>query len=311
MRTLTEFKEFCISEIAPVVRILEEERQGIEKQLLFSTVLLIILTILFVLFAIYNHLLLITATIYFLILASWLWHYKKTSLTAGYKDTFKRNVISKIIEFVDADLKYEPQKRIDESKFIQSGLSSIAHNKYGGDDYVSGRIGQIQVEFSELYSMYNDSVLFKGLFFIGQFNKNFAGWTIVLPDRAEKTIGFSGRILQPSQKSGGKLVKLDDPEFEKEFAVYSTDEIEARYILTNSLMSRIVNFKEKANRKISLSFFGGQVYIAIQYYEHLFEPKLFSTLLDFQPLQKYFEDLELAIGIVDDLNLNTRIWTKQ
>jgi hypothetical protein len=34
-------------------------------------------------------------------------------------------------------------------------------------------------------------------------------------------------------------------------------------------------------------------------------------LIDFAPIQEYFEDLQLAIGIADDLNLNTRIWSKQ
>jgi hypothetical protein len=31
----------------------------------------------------------------------------------------------------------------------------------------------------------------------------------------------------------------------------------------------------------------------------------------FAPIQEYFEDLQLALSIVHDLNLNTRIWNKQ
>ena len=33
-----------------------------------------------------------------------------------------------------------------------------------------------------------------------------------------------------------QLIKLEDPEFEKLFAVYGDDQIEARYILTPALM---------------------------------------------------------------------------
>ena len=51
----------------------------------------------------------------------------------------------------------------------------------------------------------------------------------------------------------------------------------------------------------------GKGYIGVD----LFEPRLFQTLLDFKPVRQYFEDIELAVGIVDDLNLNTRIWSKQ
>jgi hypothetical protein len=53
------------------------------------------------------------------------------------------------------------------------------------------------------------------------------------------------------------------------------------------------------------------VFVAVSYTKNLFEPRLFRTILDFELVQEYFEDLQLAIGIVDDLNLNTRIWSKQ
>ena len=43
-------------------------------------------------------------------------------------------------------------------------------------------------------------------------------------------------LLLPRQK----LIKMDNPEFEKEFVVYSDNPIKARYILTHSLMQRIL-----------------------------------------------------------------------
>ncbi|UCG49610.1 MAG: DUF3137 domain-containing protein, partial [Phycisphaerales bacterium] len=103
----------------------------------------------------------------------------------------------------------------------------------------------------------------------------------------------------------------EDPEFERNFAVYGSDQIEARYILSTSLMSRIVDFKKGSGRKIHLSFVGSRVFVAISYTRSLFEPRIFTTLLDFEPIRGYFEDLQLAVGIVDELNLNTRIWSKE
>ncbi|MHC4587019.1 MAG: DUF3137 domain-containing protein, partial [Planctomycetota bacterium] len=84
-----------------------------------------------------------------------------------------------------------------------------------------------------------------------------------------------------------------------------------RYILSTSLMERIVEFKKKTGRKIYLSFVGSKVFVAVSYTKSLFEPRLFRTLVDFESVREYFEDLQLTIGIVDDLNLNTRIWSKQ
>jgi len=72
-----------------------------------------------------------------------------------------------------------------------------------------------------------------------------------------------------------------------------------------------MEFKKKTRRDIYLSFLGSSVYIAVSFAKDLFEPRIFKTLLDFEVVQEYFEDLTLAYGIVEDLNLNTRIWSKQ
>jgi hypothetical protein len=108
----------------------------------------------------------------------------------------------------------------------------------------------------------------------------------------------------------GQLVKLEDPEFEKLFAVYADDQIEARYVLSTSLMARIADFKKRTGRRIYLSFIRSQVYVAVSFAKNVFEPKIFQTALDFEAVREYLENLQLAIGIVDDLNLNTRIWSK-
>ncbi|MGK7895346.1 MAG: DUF3137 domain-containing protein [Xenococcus sp. (in: cyanobacteria)] len=50
------------------------------------------------------------------------------------------------------------------------------------------------------------------------------------------------------------------------------------------------------------------VCIAVRYNYNLFEPKLFTSMLSFAPLREYFENLQLMMGIVQDLNLNQKIW---
>ena len=62
---------------------------------------------------------------------------------------------------------------------------------------------------------------------------------------------------------------------------------------------------------IFLSFSNTKVFVAIPFIRNLFEPRVFRTLLDFGQIQEYLEDLQLAVGVVEDLNLNTRIWSKQ
>jgi hypothetical protein len=51
--------------------------------------------------------------------------------------------------------------------------------------------------------------------------------------------------------------------------------------------------------------------VGISTTRNLFEPHIFQSLLNFEPVRGYLDDLQMVIDIVDDLNLNTRIWTKE
>ena len=100
-------------------------------------------------------------------------------------------------------------------------------------------------------------------------------------------------------------------EFEKEFVVYGTDQVEARYILSTALMRRILEFKRKMKVPVCISFVNSNLYMAIGIKKNLFEPRVLRTILDFEMVRDYLEDVILAVGIVEDMNLNTRIWTKE
>ncbi|MCK5345458.1 MAG: DUF3137 domain-containing protein [Candidatus Heimdallarchaeota archaeon] len=241
-----------------------------------------------------------------------------------YTSRFKDQIIAKLVKFIHEGLSYQKDSCISSSIYNSSQIFKQRVDRYRGDDYVSGKIDKTFLQFSELHTEYKtehcDSkgnrqiqwhTIFKGLFFIADFNKHFKGTTLVLPDVAEKLFGQLGNFLQSKNMTRGQLVKMEDPEFEKLFVVYSSDQIEARYILSPGLMRRIVDFKQKNKKQIYLSFVSSRVFVAISYLKSLFEPRIFRTVIDFKPIQEYFEDLQLAIGIVDDLNLNLRIWTKE
>jgi hypothetical protein len=236
-----------------------------------------------------------------------------------YTNDFKGTVISRIVKFLDENLNYEPSGFIDKNVFMTSKIFKTTPNKYKGDDLVWGNVGATKIRFSELNAVYesgtgkdrHEQTIFKGLFFIADFNKNFKGSTVVLPDAAETLLGRLGTKLQSMNILRGQLIKLEDPQFEKEFVVYGDDQVEARYILSPSLMSRIVDYKQKTGKRIYLSFVGSTIFVAIWIGRNLFEPRIFKTLLDFEPIRQYYEDLKIAIEIVEDLNLNVRIWSKE
>ncbi len=318
MRTLDELKNFYDTVLYSELAVLEALRLKARNKILIGAAIVVPLAIIFMMMLSKvdsGNRLIWVGIVAFLIMAG-VYHFA----TREYVRSFKTGVIEKLVKFIDENLTYARTNHISQSAFTASKLFNQHVDRFNGDDYVKGKIGQTAMEFSEIHAKYitRDSkgrtqqhTIFKGLFFIADFNKHFKGKTIVLPDTAEKLFGQLGTILQSMNKFRGDLVKLEDPEFEKMFAVYGDDQIEARYILSTSLMKRIVDFKKSTKKTIFLSFVGSKVNIAVSYRKDLFEPRVFRTMLDFSPIKEYFEDLKMAVSIIEELNLNTRIWTKE
>ncbi len=156
------------------------------------------------------------------------------------------------------------------------------------------------------------STIFQGLFIVADFHKNFYGQTVILPDLAQNTFGnLIGNWLQSKNLSRDELVKMDNPDFEKEFVVYSNDQIEARYILSHTMMERLLDFKKKTAHDIHISFVDNHLHLAIDYGKDLFEPTVFTSLLDEKLTKEYINNLYLAVSIVEELKLNERLWSKR
>jgi len=317
MKALEELKQHYTQDLLPELSVLEVERKNVLKKILFVTLIIfpvVIFTVVVLIRISHN----LAGFAVFLGVAAWMGFY--AFFTKGYVSSFKTGIIKKIVKFIDDKLTYSKFGKINQGLFTASGIFRHRIDHYKGDDHVSGVLGKTKVEFSEIYASYDttdsrgrktENIIFKGLFFTADFNKSFNGNTVVLPDTAEKFLGHIGTFFQSMNKTRGELIKLEDPVFEKLFAVYGNDQIEARYLLSTSLMKRIVEFQKKTGKRIYLSFAGSRIFVAIPYAKDLFEPRVFQTVLDFKPVQEYFEDLQLTIGIIDDLNLNTRIWSKQ
>ncbi len=238
----------------------------------------------------------------------------------------KREMIGALARFVDPSLRYSPKGCITRAQFRRSRLFSHGVDRYRGEDLVQGRIGSTDIRFSEVHAQYKTThtdgkghthtswhTIFKGLFVIADFNKHFRGVTRVLPDVAERALGWFGQKLQGAFDvfERGELVKLEDPEFEREFVVYADDQVEARYILTPALMRRLLDFKRRAGRDVCFSFAGSSVHIAISTSRDMFEPDASRSFLDRAAMLAHLRDLQFATSVVKELDLNTRIWTKE
>jgi hypothetical protein len=229
------------------------------------------------------------------------------------QSAFKQEVLSRVFEFALPGVSYQPSNTIDVEHVRRSGLFRESWNDEGGEDYVSGRHGATDFWFCELALAKEKkdqrSVVFHGLFFIADFHKSFRGRTYLLPDVAERTFGALGRVAQALRIDGTELVELEDPDFEKRFVCSSTDPVEARYVLSPSLIQRILGIAERTPGALRVSFVDECMYLALPKGD-LFRAPFFGGEVDAEALLGFVRELRSLIELVDELGLNTRIWSK-
>lgn len=251
----------------------------------------------------------------FMLAGPWVVYYEP------YRKSFKSRLVGPLVCAWHESLKYSPGRSIERKEFVASGMfRELELTDYEGEDRIDGCIGVTPFRFSEVdaenVTITDDEKknerrerIFKGLFYVAEFNKHFSGATYVFPDTAQRLLGSIGQSLQSSETAYGELVKLEDPEFERQFLVYSSSQVEARYILSSALMQRISALRARTKRKMRIGFHDSHLYVAIESGKDHFEPRLFRSVHR-ELFREYWDVLDIFGGIVEELNLNTRIWTK-
>ncbi|PQV65039.1 Protein of unknown function (DUF3137) [Abditibacterium utsteinense] len=247
-----------------------------------------------------------------------------------YGSRFKQLILPPLVAQL-GELTYRGEAGIGEEEF---NLANLFENpdRFSGEDLIEGSIGATKIRMSEVEAERRETrrdskgrtsthyvTYFRGLFVIADFNKNLNSTTYVLPEGVTGSLGNFGAGLQSlgGKLSGrGELVRLEDPEFEANFKVFSSDQTDARYVLSSSLMRRFLDLKTHFGCEISAAFIGQSLFLAIDTRQNWFEAPplstpLVSASLDAGALGEVIAQLQSAIGIVETLDLNTRIWSKE
>jgi len=320
MKSISSLTDFYYKKLYPALQDLEEQRVAVKKRVLtIGTLYSLFFTGLA--FFLFTQNASIEALAFFLMIyiAGGSFLYKV--FLKNYRTSFKKSIIEPLIKEIDSTLHYIPTMHVAKEHFIRSKIFTSTPDRVSGNDFVHGKIDGVPIEFSDFHAEKRHknthgkeswSTLFQGLFIVSEFPKHFHGTTIILPDTAQSSFGeYLGHILQENNFTRDELVKMDDPAFEKEFVVYGSDQIEARYILTHSLMKKLLHFQKRSKSPLSVSFTGKKIYLAIAYNRDLFEPSVFHSLLKYKIAMEYVATLHLAIGIVEELKLNQKLWSKQ
>lgn len=240
-----------------------------------------------------------------------------------YRLDYKRKLIAQALKTIDQSLEIDPKRGLAENEFISTLLFNRRPDRYKSEDLVFGNAGKTKFSFSEVRAEYKEVTntkkgrqetwheIFCGVIFQADFNKNFNGATVVQAKEFGSSISdwFTSNI--PFFSSSNSRVTLESPEFDKHFVTHSTDQIEARYILTPLMMESICALNDRCKYSISLSFIGNIVNIAFPLSKNYFEAPLFKSLITDELMQDDLSLVRHIYKVIETLDLNTRIWGKK
>ena len=115
--------------------------------------------------------------------------------------------------------------------------------------------------------------------------------------------------IKGTDTNGLNPVKLEDPEFNRKYNVYSEDEVEARYLITTAFMERFKNMKTSFGAKrAKCSFYDGNVMFAIATNKNVFEiGNLFKKPNDTKQLENFFNEFSSVLLLVDYFKLDKKL----
>lgn len=243
----------------------------------------------------------ILGAVAFLVCAVGAYYFFESIFTDSFTFKFKRKVIRSIVE--SCGLTYHPGGFVENDYLYM--IYDFDIDKYSGNDLIFGQIEGVRVKFSDveaisikedLYRNKTHRVLFAGLLFVADFPKRLKAVTQI----CSGTDDF--------KDYGGKRARMDDAEFERYFRVYATDQIEARYALTPSLMENLKLLKMRFHRPINIVLTGDKICMAIRTGRDNFEPDLRRPLVGKGANRFYKDEIGGFLRIVEELRLNRKIW---
>ena len=177
------------------------------------------------------------------------------------------------------------------------------------EDLIVGEYNGVKITLFESvlenrrYKKQRSYIVFEGVVLKLSINKKFHGKTIIRRDLG----GLDNWITD--KLSDLDVVNLEDPEFEKQFEVFSTDQIESRYLLTPSFMQRLIDLNDVyESQKMECAFYDNSLLMLISLNRNLFEPGSIFSREDFIDDAKILlRQMNAIFSIIETLKLDLDI----
>ncbi len=139
--------------------------------------------------------------------------------------------------------------------------------------------------------------VFRGQCIRFDFHKRFFGQTLITRDAG--FFNFMGNMTMGDLERA----RLESPDFEKAFEVYTSDQVEARFLLTPDFMQRLVDLEDVFHgKRLRCAFDGGEMFIAVEGAD-LFEPgSMFTPLDNPERTRDLLNDFAVLFHLIDQVS---------
>ena len=238
-------------------------------------------------------------------LATFFYIYQSVNI---YQTTIKTKIFPCILNFI-GDFHYSPEVSDKALEYKDNGIIP-SFDQENSEDHICGEYKKVSIDLFETHLQKwkglgrnrRKETVFNGLIINMRVNNNFIGKTLVRADRGAVGNWFSKTF------SDFENIKLEDPRFEDLFEVYSSDQLEARCLLTANFMERLLELITIFDdSKIELCFENNSLFLMIPLRKPMFEPGPITEPEDFiDDAQSLLKEIYLIFQIVDTLQLNMK-----
>lgn len=234
--------------------------------------------------------------------------YNPFVLSKTFERNIKRNILPRVLKNLD-HFKWCEKSTISTGDIRRFGLFQCICNR-DDDDNFCGFYKDIKIEICETVLYHSKDTIFKGVIIRLTPQKAFKGFTLIkqkgIHDLERNIYNFLGL----GQGIKFEKVNLEDVEFNKKYNVVSTNQIEARYLLTTSFMERFQNiaFAFKSDKTEASFNDEGNILIAVFTNNDLFKlGSLNKPVFNFNQYKTMIEEFASILELIDELKLNQDI----
>ena len=292
-----DFEKKYFNEVIPALEVFEGERKNSFTLALLSAIPLALIGIVSSFF-VYKYKDGLNFSISMIILGMLAYH----TIKKKFENKLKEKVMPTVCScFENLIWTKTPPNSMDDGIYKRINLIP-EYNTIKSDDCFKGSYNDTGYSIEEFTAIYGSgkhrTTVFKGAVVTIRMHKPFNGRTVIT----------SNSMFHHSPSRELHHTELEDVEFEKKFDVYTDDDVEARYLITPSLMERLNNMKLAFRAdKISVSFYNSKIYIALHTNKDLFSiGSLKKQVCDYEQFNTMFDEIYSIVKLIDYFKLDQK-----